>query len=630
MLHPMCGLAGIFVSTPPRRPVPEIPDSWLDLLDASIAHRGPDGSGRFRDAASRPDGSQARVALVHRRLSVLDLAGGGQPMTLGERTPDARAVIFNGCIYNHRQLRWNLASAGAKFTTDHSDTEVLLHAHRAWGETMTGHLEGMYAFAVWSRADGSLSLARDPVGEKPLCYACLEHDGTRLVVFASSPGGVARVLALASPRLLGRPFTPRAAHMHLWLRFGAGGVSAFEHIHELSPGSITHFGRGAPTTRALPTPAGPITPLDTASTSTLLAQSVEARLDADVPVGCMLSGGIDSGLVAAFAQRALARHARTLRTFTLRMPDDAMDESVAAAATAAHLGTHHLSLPCETELDLPRLIRQLGTPFADSSILPTFWLSRAMREHVAVALCGDGGDELFAGYQRHTAALWMHRLGPLARLAGFINPSPTTRRADKLARLGSAGASRDYRELRSVFTRRQLARLAPGLSLPTGQGWPSRPWDDDFATYLPQDLLRKADGASMSVALELRAPLLDSTLVRRAQATPTRVLRDGGRPKGLLRALAVELLPAAAATRAKMGFAAPIGTWFRTDFGGLRTLLLDATAGADAFPGDLLGVELSYSEIVRMRDAHLSGTEDHSQRLFLLLVLALWSREVRS
>jgi asparagine synthase (glutamine-hydrolysing) len=223
----------------------------------------------------------------------------------------------------------------------------------------------------------------------------------------------------------------------------------------------------------------------------------------------------------------------------------------------------------------------------------------------------------------------MRRLGPLGRLVGLVSPSPNTRRGDKLGRLSSAGASCDYRELRTVFTRRQLSRLAPDLMLPERRGWPARPWDDDFATYLPDDLLRKADGASMSVALELRAPLLDSTIVRRAQATPAEMLRRGGRPKGLLRQLAAELLPLRAHRRPKRGFAAPVGTWFRTDFGGLRTLLLDATGAVDAFPADFLGVELSRSEIVRIRDAHLGGKEDHSQRLFALLVLALWCRQSR-
>lgn len=628
----MCGLAGIFICTPPGRPAPEIPESWLDLLDSSIAHRGPDGVGRFRDDAVRPDGAHARVAFVHRRLSVLDPAGGKQPMTLGEGTPDTSAVIYNGCIYNHRQLRWNLASEGAKFATDHSDTEVLLHAHRAWGASMTGHLEGMYAFAIWSRAEGALLLARDLAGEKPLCFASLEHQGSRLVVFASVPGGVAKALSHATPCVLGRTFTRRAARMDLWLRFGAGGVAGLEQIDDLTPGTTGVFGAGPPTFTGLPAPAGPISPLDASAVWSLLAKSVEARLEADVPLGCMLSGGIDSGLVAAFAQRALATHGRTLRTFTMRMPDAAIDESQAAEATASHLGTNHTTLPCEPNIgaDMTRLIGQLGTPFGDSSILPTFWLARAMREHVTVALTGDGGDELFGGYERHSAAMWMRRLGPLARLAGVINPASSSRRADKLARLGSAGASRDYQELRSVFNRRQLARLAPGLSLPDGRGWPARPWDDDFATYLPCDLLRKADGASMSVALELRAPMLDSTLVRRAQATPIRTLRLGGRPKGLLRTLAAQLLPGETSTRRKQGFAAPVGAWFRTDFGGLSTLLLDATSSANAFPADFLGVELSRSEIVRMRDAHLSGREDHSQRLFVLLSLALWCREAQS
>lgn len=613
--------------------MPEIPESWLDALEAAVAHRGPDGAGRWRDEVVRADGRKARVGLVHRRLAVIDLAGGRQPMVLDEGPAGLRAVVFNGCIYNHRQLRWNLASGGAKFATDHSDTEVLLHGHKAWGAGLAGHLEGMFAFGLWAREDGTLTLGRDLAGEKPLCFASAEGEGRRLVVFGSSPVGVANVMRMASPVVLGRAFEVRAARLEVWLRFGAGGVAAFEGVADVAPGETLVFGGGsptaAPTSHARPVLEGAA--LTREDVGEVISRGVESRLEADVPIGCMLSGGIDSGLVAACAQRALARQGRKLRTFTVKMPDAGLDESAAAAATAAHLGTEHTTLPCEANAaeDLVRLVRELGTPLGDSSVLPTYWLCRAMRRHVTVALSGDGGDELFAGYQRHVAARWMRRLGPLARLVGLMRVRPTSWRNDKLARLASAGWWRDYAELRSMFTRGQLRRLAPGLALGRGAGWPARPWDEDFATYLPWDLMRKSDGASMSVALEVRSPLLDSTLVRRAQATAWGTLTDGGRPKGMLRRLAGEWLAPGAAGRPKRGFAVPIGEWFRSDYGGLRGLLVDATGAAEAYPAEFLGVEMQRSEIVRMRDAHLSGREEHGQRLFGLLVLALWVRECR-
>ncbi len=741
----MCGIGGILrvwspqqraeaVATPPVRAIPE---SWLDLIDKSIKQRGPDGRGRFRDQAFRPDGSVVDVAFVHRRLSILDHDGGGQPM-LGLRpgrgvvtglkrlalaeglglyqqsaaselagphdsTPAPHApnslhvasgrvcVVFNGCLYNHRELRAELQSAGHEFSTDHSDTEVLVHGWRQWGASLAKHLDGMYALAIWDSAKGSLTLLRDRCGEKPL-YLAISSDRATAVFGSSVP---AVLLATGAMRQSGAwretleadgPMTTGGL-VGPWLRFGFGSRPPVPGLYEVSPGetcdltgdgsstqkcpsaslsSRTKFGIHARSSHNQPPQQRGGAPLGPREAEDLVRSSVLSRLDADVDWGCFLSGGVDSSLLAAMA----AAEVDNLRTFSVRMPDARYDESAHAERVASIIGSKHQTLTCDQRPtdDLISLIEQLGLPFGDSSLLPTYWVSRAARSHVTVAIGGDGADELFGGYERYRAAFLLHRFGTvLARLpasASSAGSSHPRSLRSRVARLAAAARADGYADLLSIFPSNELQRLFNGEMQPrnaagletigassfwsaggaigeAGASTAGRnvakasaadPLRADFNAYLPQDLLRKADTASMACALELRSPYLASTLVDRCLAAPLSSLMPRGQRKGLLRQVARKHLPAEIVDRPKMGFAIPIGEWFRSDYGGLRTMLLDHLNSTEPFGPLSLGMELNLNYVRQMLDEHLgtgpSGLvkRDHSQRLYLLLVLSIWAK----
>ncbi|HEX2839072.1 MAG TPA: asparagine synthase (glutamine-hydrolyzing) [Phycisphaerales bacterium] len=650
----MCGIAGILrVHQPGDAPPPpdSIPDAWLDLLDDAIAHRGPDGQGRFRDRSVRKDGRKVDVALVHRRLAIIDPATGAQPLVTGNGN-DLRATIFNGCIYNHRSLRKELESHGQVFRTDHSDTEVIPLAHAVWGDHAPARFDGMFAYAVWSRAEAELITARDIAGEKPLYEATLHHSTLGDVyVFASTMTAIGRWLSRFGARFNWQGHRCAPDGLLNWLRFGGSHVSLLQDINptgesaesgELDVRVVSRFTNADNTdgdTRSYPSrswygdlplrqrDSGVITP---ESVDAMIGRAVRSRLEADVPLGCFLSGGVDSSLVAWHARQA----AGSLKTFTVRMPDARYDESGFAEQASKAIGSTHTTLECDARPaeQLPALIAQLGLPFADSSLLPTSWVSTAARQHVKVALTGDAGDELFMGYERHQAALVLHRWsGVLRHLPASLGEgSHPKSRLSKLGRLGIA-ARGGYAELLSIFPRPMLLDLAPGLAghtrhLPTYQVEDGPRWD--FQWYLPGDLLRKTDTAAMSIALETRAPFLAREVIDFGLTTPLRELGRGGR-KGLLRAAARLHLPAGIVDRPKMGFAIPIGEWFRSDFGGLRQLLRDTITPADAFPADLLGTDLDRGFIECLMREHDQGTRDHGQRLYLLLVLGLWCRVVR-
>jgi len=663
----MCGIAGVLrihqPGTTPPHPLVAIPEAWLDVLDEGIRHRGPDGQGRFRDRASRSDGTIVDLALVHRRLSVLDHAGGHQPMVHdGERLrPDLTyqpgeepklahqlcpgeplvAIVFNGCVYNHHELRTELTQRGAWFETDHSDTEVLVHGWRAFGGGLWGRLDAMHAAVVWDRARGAAACGRDRAGEKPLATRTTAG-GRSVVLFASTHAALAR-LGRAGSAAGGAGAMGGVVRL---LRTGdgsgcVGGVGRVgpAHAADLCAQGVVGGPRAGQPTRGARPHLG-----TSAGADRLVRAAVASRLEADVPLGVFLSGGIDSGLIAAIAGRELPG----LRTFTVRMPDARYDESEAAAETARAIGTDHTTLDCEPDpaADLVRLIERLGQPLADSSLLPTYWLCKAARGHVKVALSGDGGDELFGGYRRHTIApvlnRWRRVLGLIPeRLLGRRVPGS---RGDYLARLAVAARHGGYPELLAIFQTPDLRRLIPTIDRQgPGHGVVhgafervGDPLGYDFEHYLPDDLLRKTDTASMAVALEVRAPFLARELVEAALRTPLHVLMPMGERKGLLRQVARNYLPDTIVDRPKQGFAIPIGRWFREDYGGLRQLLFDHLGSADPFPGlGAAGVAIDMGFVRRMLREHDAAGEtsinpwhgrDHSHRLYALLVLSVWSR----
>ena len=655
----MCGIAGIIrIHDPSAGPPPphleSIPESWLDTLDDSIKHRGPDGAGRFRDRATRPDGIIVDVALVHRRLSILDHAGGHQPMVHdGTRlrpdltyqpgeTPQLAhelephkplvAIAFNGCIYNHRDLRKELEAKGHTFETDHSDTEVLVHGWNEWGTRTCSHIDGMAAVFGWRRADAcTLEFVARP-GEKPLWISFESTTGCRIL--SSSAASVIRLA-----HLIGEPARPLECP-----DVQGGWLQSIGWADRIYPGNSLCVKHGTDELEELDDDYADTRSrlLNLPPFDKLIEHAVISRLEADAPLGLFLSGGLDSALIAAIAKQ----HRPDIKTFTVRMPDARLDESEAAAETARHFGTDHHTLDCDPDpaSDLVQLIHQLGLPFGDSSLLPTYWVSKAARQHVKVALSGDGGDELFGGYRRHTIAPTLNRYRHLLRLipTRLLSQREPGSNGTYLARLIHAARYAGYPDLLNIFQypdcKRLLVECEP-LRVP-GNDRIDDPLRYDFDYYLPDDLLRKTDTASMAVALEVRAPFLARELVEAALRTPLDVLMPSGQRKGLLKQIARNYLPDHIIDRPKQGFAIPIGEWFRSDFGSMRTLLHDHLRSADPFPGLAeAGVHINMNFVHTMLRQHDAAGErsinpwhgrDHSQRLYMLLVLSIWAKWLRS
>lgn len=667
----MCGIAGILRTYPPDTAVPSreesIREAWLDILDDSIKHRGPDGAGRFRDRVVRADGTTVDVALIHRRMAIIDLAGGHQPMLLRPDEPDAPdqvVVVFNGCIYNHRELRKELEAEGARFRTDHSDTEVLLWGWRMWGRGVFERLEGMFAIGIWDRGNAQLVWATDRWSEKPAFVAdyawvyTSEAKAPRDEIQACASTVSALTLLrreLSHERDLARSIPLGVDVPRQWLRFGYGANGPTNECCQVAMGCQKILLDGKNTCVIRPWDSSRYggkrrgtRDLCDHELDSLLRDAVHTRLDADVPLGVFLSGGVDSALVLKYASEVK----RDVQAFTVRMPVGAWDESHAAAETARHLGVRHHILECEQDCanDLVSIIERAGQPFADSSLLPTLWLCRAARKHIRVALGGEGGDELFVGYRRQQVIPYLHALDRLPRwmrtaASGLLPMGINRPSLNSVARFLNALANDGYDDLLSIFPQSELLRLCnqkrdqnePIFIEPSHEPGTHdyeyaryRDYQVDRWSYLPFDLLRKADIASMAAPLEVRLPFLDSRVTAAALSATRESLLLNGQRKGLLRAVAHKHLPSAIVDRPKMGFAIPLADWFRSDFGSLRTLLGDLVINAqDPFPADILGCELNRPFIRELFDQHMSGKRDHAQRLYALLVMAIWCRWYR-
>ena len=572
------------------------------MLDASIAQRGPDAAGRFHDHAEGVE-----ILMLHRRLSVIDHVGGSQPIVSYVGESPELAMVFNGCIYNNTTLRDELIGLGAAFTSDHSDTETLFKAYQQWGGDCTDHLDGMYAAVIWDRRTCQLSFFRDPYGQKPLYILDLGQAGDGCI-FCSNPEplqSIATELGLTN-------ISTSALQRYLQLGYLTSSDTLIEPVKCV----------------------GQSTPLIQPTSETIegaIRGSVIDHLESDVPLGCFLSGGVDSSLIAAFAQQELGN----LRTYCVKMDDPAYDESSYASAVAEHLGTTHETLrvsmnPAE---DLYTLVQQLGQPFADSSILPTYWISMAARKEVTVALSGDGGDELFLGYNRYLAinsiARW-HTV--LSRIPWGGASKPQTMKA-KLGRM--ANASRDWSlcdvaSIESVFSRNEIEQLTGEpfgeAVVPVETGTPvQRLQQFDIEHYLAGDLLRKVDSASMAVALEVRSPLLSMRVRNAVAPLTTRQLLTGGR-KGVLRSIARKYLPNHIVDRPKMGFAVPLKSWLQSEQSSLGQLASDVLLSEDPFAGLSIKKEL----VTTMLQEHRLGQRNYEHKLFALLTLALWNRQARA
>ncbi len=590
-----------------------------------------------------------QVGFAFRRLAILDPEPrAAQPFS----TPDGRyTLIFNGEIYNYKTLRVELSQLMPAYewrTT--GDTEVLLMAYVAWGKNCLPRLNGMYAFAVWDAIDRSLFMARDRMGQKPLFYATPlvgASESPPAIAFASELGALLPLQwidtglsasSLADYLLIGYIPAPRTIHTGVsklqpghWLTFSLEGLSTHAYF---DPGGH-HMPVIDPEHRHL-SPAQ--------QTRRLVEQAVTCQLVSDVPLGCFLSGGIDSSIIASCMKQASA----DVRTFTMAFDDARYDESPYASRVAKHLGTTHQTFrvtPAVAE-DLPKLAAVFGEPFADSSALPTHYLSREARQHIKVALSGDGSDELFGGYERYTAlrlserinatpilrmiaqlGIWQYLPGvhPKSRLARF-------KRFQRSLRLGLSARYPSYvrlfapDELLQLFHEQFVLRTDPEL---IGDRWFSAFLDQrdpvtaamaiDRVTYLPDDLLTKVDRAAMLHNLEVRSPFMDHELVQYASSLSANQLIGRG-PKALLREAFAADLPREVFDRRKMGFALPIGEWFRTD---LRDFLHDHLFAADSFAEQHFRRDFLH----RLIDEHQRRRADHSQRLYALLMLEVWWRQ---
>ena len=625
-------------------------------MAATIRHRGPDGSDIWLD-------DEHRVAFGHARLAIIDLSPAGhQPMT----SPSGRWVItYNGEIYNHAAIRAALRDEGFGFDwRGHSDTETLLAAIEAWGvEAALGRAIGMFAFALWDKADKRLILARDRLGEKPLYYGWQGSGANAAFLFGSELKALAR-----HPSFVGE-VDRRALTLFMRHNYVPAPHSIYRGIAKLLPGTlltldqgrsepkITTYWSGADVARAGVADPLRVTPEEAVDElERLLLDAVGQQMVADVPLGAFLSGGIDSSTVVALMQ---AQSARPVRTFTIGFNEKDYNEAEHAKAVARHLGTDHTELyvtPEEAQSVIPQLPAIYDEPFADSSQVPTRLVSALARRHVTVSLSGDAGDELFGGYNRYiltqkmwrkiaavprplrgavAAALTTLSPGTWNSLAGAVRPIlPAGARhsvpGDKIHKGAAVLVSRSQDELYHglVSQWRHPASVVIGGEEPAtlltgdmpalaGLGDIERMMALDMLTYLPDDILAKVDRAAMNVSLETRVPFLDHRVVEFAWRLPLECKLRGGETKWALRQLLYRHVPREIMERPKMGFGVPIGDWLRGPLRDWAEALLD--------PARLAAEGFFRPEPVRKIWAdHLGGQVNEQYRLWCVLMFQAW------
>jgi asparagine synthase (glutamine-hydrolysing) len=614
----MCGIAGFVRSSGTTGP----DETLLRAMCDAIAHRGPDDDGRELIG---------QAALGMRRLSIIDVAGGQQPIT--NETGDV-TVVFNGEIYNYHQLRERLLRAGHRLTT-RSDTETLVHLYEDDGDRLVDSLRGMFGFAIWDSRRQRLLLGRDRLGIKPLYY-WQKADG---LGFASELRSF-----LVDPEF--KPVLSQEA-IALYLAFGyvPDPYCIFENVRKLPPGHVLTWTRDAgPAVHRYWSPLRPETRIDEVEAAgelrRILDESVRCHLESEVPLGAFLSGGIDSSTVVALMARAMDRR---VQTFSIGFDEPEYNEAPHAARVAAELGTDHTELIVRPDADrlVEDVIQGFDEPFADSSALPTLLVSQLARERVTVALSGDGGDELFGGYTRYAEVAGMAPPAPAAarrllRALALMRPPGARGRAWMLTR---ASGHRGRYASTVTFP---LAVAEGGIASSGVSRWRDSmdqildPWFDrfpsrDFATqmmlvdletYLPGDILTKVDRMSMAVSLEARVPLLDHHVVEFAMGLPSALKLNGIVGKKILRTAIAGLVPPSVLTKPKQGFAVPLAEWFR---GPVRHRI-EALTARDTPLREWLDMEA----VSRIVAEHLAQRRDHGGVIWRLVVLDNWVRALRS
>jgi asparagine synthase (glutamine-hydrolysing) len=624
----MCGIAGVLYADRFRLPDP----TALAAMGDSIAHRGPDATGIFVDPG---------IGLVHRRLSIIDLGGGNQPMG---NEDDSLQIVFNGEIYNYQALRAGLEARGHRFRTN-SDTETIVHLYEEHGAALVERLRGMFTFALWDRRSGRLLLARDRVGIKPLY---VYRDAEKLI-FGSEIKAI-----LAHPDV-SRRIDPAAIEDYFTFGVIPGARSIFANVEKLLPAHTLSV-----ESRSLNAPPRQYWQLRMESDDRLtleeweeavqakLADAVRVHMIADVPVGAFLSGGVDSSLVVALSTRATER---PLQTFSIGFREEAFNELPFAREVASRYATDHVEevVAADAAGLLDTLTYHYDEPFADASAVPTFLVSKLAASRVKVVLSGDGGDEAFGGYSRYAHDLreaairrllspWFRRhvLGSVARVWPKADWLPRPLRAKTLLTNLSLENEAAYANTLSLCRppmRRGLLALDVAATLNghdperiVRENFLRAPEGDvlsgmiaaDVATLLPDDYLVKVDRASMAHGLEVRPPLLDHELLELTARLPSHLKIRGGETKWIFKRICEPLLPSTVLHRPKQGFELPVDLWFR---GPLRSLFEESVLGQNAPVHALVNAATAR----HLFKAHVSGAGRHGNVLWALLFLAKWS-----
>ena len=620
----MCGICGL-INLDGSQASPEL----LRRMNADLRHRGPDGEGIMLDGAA---------GLAMRRLKIIDIGGSDQPLA---NEDGSVSLIFNGEIYNYRELRQSLLQRGHRFKTD-GDGETIVHLYEDHGIDALKRLRGMFALALWDARRGQLLLARDRFGQKPLYY----YQDQRIFAFASE---IKALLAHPALPAESRISQPEALLDYLSFGYIPAPMTAFRGIQALAPATSLTVDLAGQRRQQRYWDLPQLAPPQASARAETWLEGLRAKLDeavklrliSDVPLGAFLSGGLDSSLIVAL----MRRHSQgAVKTFSIGFEGDhSFDESGYARRVARHLGAAHQEFrvqPQALEL-LDDLVWHHDQPFADSSAIPTFLVSKLTRTQVTVALTGDGGDELFVGYERFRAAQLIGRMralpsGFLAVIAKTLGKLPegtgyydSIKRARRFAKAAALPMRAAYFDLVRVFHPDLLAQICPSAAghqadfnryLSQNQPHPLAALvEANMRSYLPDDLLIKADRCSMQASLEARAPFLDHELAEYAAGIPLNLKLKGGRTKHILKAAARDLLPADIIERKKHGFGIPLGAWLRHDAGPARELLLSQAARQRGL--------LNMAVVERLLAEHESGKRDHNRALWALLTLESWHRQ---
>lgn len=619
----MCGICGI-ISSGDNLPVDR---SRLDRMVDQIQHRGPDATGTWTDN---------EVGLGHARLAVIDLSeNAAQPMS---NETGSLHLTYNGEIYNFKELRAELETKGHRFIS-RSDTEVILHLYEEEGTKCINRLRGMFAFAIWDDDKKQLLLARDRMGQKPLYY----YQDDKRFLFASE------IKALLATDLIKIEPDYQAIHLYLAHGYVPCPYTGFKNIRKLPPGHQLVLTKKdstiTPYWSETPTPLKAETGDDNEYAERLLELLTEAtcmRTVSDVPLGVLLSGGIDSSAIAAILARAKGK----VQTFTVGFDDKLYDERKEAADLARMLGTDHHEMIVKPDVAdiLPRLVRAYDEPFADPSALPSYYVAQMARQHVTVVLNGDGADENFAGYGTYiqgTAGAWAENLPKkLGRVLARIIDQPTPGKRQSLAQVLSLSGQDRARIFASLKLTTTLSDIAPLLNTDfTAAVIDTDPVEHlanlfdradpkdminamlwtDRRTFLPDDLLFKIDIASMSHGLEARSPFLDHHLVEFAAGLPGHWKLKGTRKKHILKLALKDLLPTDVLKRPKRGFDVPVSRWLRNELHDMsHELLLNGSLVRNILKSDTIEAQLA---------GHSSGRHDSGRLIWTLLMLELWWRE---